>query len=66
VFGFSPEHESSKLGDVVSTEATTDQLRIEGETDTYVFRLFFNAFVRASLSPEDSTQLILRKAQSWD
>jgi transcriptional regulator with XRE-family HTH domain len=67
VFGFSPEHESSKLGDVVSTEATTDQLRIEGETDTYVFRLFFSAFVKASLSPEDSRDLIKRRAQqNWD
>jgi transcriptional regulator with XRE-family HTH domain len=63
VFGFSPEQETSKLGDVVSTEGVTDQLSIEGEeTDTYVFRLIFRAFVKAALSPEDSRELILRTA----
>jgi transcriptional regulator with XRE-family HTH domain len=63
VFGFSPEHESSKLGDVVSTEGVTDELRIEGESDTYMFRLIFNAFADASLSPEASRELILGKAR---
>jgi transcriptional regulator with XRE-family HTH domain len=68
VFGFSQEDETSKLGDVVSTEGVTDQLSIEGEeTDTYVFRLIFRAFVRAALSPEDSRELILRTVrQLWD
>jgi transcriptional regulator with XRE-family HTH domain len=65
VFGF-PEDESGKLGDVVSTEAVTDELRIEGETDTYVFRLIFDAFLRASLPPEDSRELILQTVrQHW-
>ena len=44
VFGFSPEHETSKLGDVVSTEGIESNIYIEGETDTYIFRLFFDAF----------------------
>ena len=60
LFGFSPERETSKLGDVVSTEGVTDHLSIEGETDTYQFRLTFRAFVRASLSPDDSRELILQ------
>ena len=68
VFGFSQEDETSKLGDVVSTEGVTDQLSIEGEeTDTYMFRLIFRAFAKAALSTEDSRELILRTArQLWD
>ncbi|HUC21300.1 MAG TPA: helix-turn-helix transcriptional regulator [Streptosporangiaceae bacterium] len=65
VFGFRPEGESGPLGDVVSTEGVTDELRIEGETDTYMFRLIFSAFVGASLSPEESSALILEKARLW-
>jgi transcriptional regulator with XRE-family HTH domain len=63
VFGFSPEQETSKLGDVVSAEGVTHQLSIEGETDTYLFRLIFRAFVMASLSPYDSRELILQTVQ---
>ena len=63
VFGFSPDDESGKLGDVVSTEGVTDELRIEGESDTYMFRLIFNAFADASLSPEESRELILENAR---
>ena len=65
VFGFSPEDESSKLGDVVSTEGVTDELYIEGESDTYIFRLIFDAFANAALSPEASRELILGKARFW-
>ena len=61
VFGF-----SSELGDVVHTEGVTDELRIEGEIDTYTFRLIFDAFVKASLAPEDSRELILQTVrQHW-
>lgn len=63
VLGFSPEHETSKLGDVVSTEGAEQNLYIEGETDTYIFRLFFGAFADASLSPDDSRELVLETAQ---
>ena len=62
-FRFSPEHETSKLGDVVTTESAEIQLYIEGESDTYIFRLFFDAFVAASLSPENSRDLILEIPQ---
>src|SRR5690348_18501712 len=60
VFGFSPEHETTRLGDVVSTESVENYFSIEGETDTYIFRLFFQAFVAASLSPDDSLERILQ------
>ena len=63
VFGFSSGGESGKLGDVVSFEGVTDELRIEGETDTYMFRLIFRAFVAASLSPDETRQLILQTAE---
>jgi transcriptional regulator with XRE-family HTH domain len=63
VFGFGLERETSKLSDVVSTEGVTHQLSIEGETDTYLFRLIFRAFVRAALSPDDSRELILQTVQ---
>lgn len=63
VFGFSAEDETGKLGDVVSTEGLTDNLQVEGETDTYVYRLFFQQLVEVSLSPDDSRQLILDTAQ---
>jgi transcriptional regulator with XRE-family HTH domain len=63
VFGFSTEHETSKLGDVVTTESAEIHLSIEGESDTYIFRLFFDAFVAASLSPDDSRELILETAR---
>jgi transcriptional regulator with XRE-family HTH domain len=61
VFGFGPE-----LSDVVSAEGVTSELRIEGEIDTYAFRLIFEAFVRASLPPQDSRELILQTVwQLW-
>lgn len=63
VLGFGPEDESGKLGDVVSTESIEQHLYIEGEIDTYIARLFFGAFVAASLSPDDSRELILKTAR---
>jgi len=67
VLGFSPEHEVDKLGDVVSTEGIEQHLYIEGETDTYIFRLFFRAFADASLSADDSRELILETARRvWE
>jgi transcriptional regulator with XRE-family HTH domain len=63
VLGFGLEHETSKLGDIVTTEGIESNLYIEGETDTYIFRLFYGAFADASLSPEDSRELVLETAQ---
>lgn len=50
---------AASLGDVVSTESLSTTLYIEGETDTYLYRLFFQAFAEASLSPAESRQLIV-------
>jgi hypothetical protein len=67
VFGFSPEHETSRLGDVVSTESVENYFSIEGETDTYTFRLFFLAFTAAALSPDNSRELILETTRRlWE
>jgi transcriptional regulator with XRE-family HTH domain len=63
VFEFSSEDESAKLGDVVSAESASDEFRIEGETDTYIFRLMFDALSAASLTPDDTRELILKTAQ---
>lgn len=66
VFGFSAQHETSKLGDVVTTESVKSELYIEGETETYEFRLFFDAFTEASLPAGQSRELILETArQQW-
>lgn len=67
VFGFSPEHETSKLGDVVTTEGIENHIYIQGETDTYTFRLFFRAFVNAALPPDRSGELVLETARAlWE
>jgi hypothetical protein len=58
-FGSPAMTEATSLGDVVSTENLNTELYIEGETDTHLYRLFFEAFVNASLSPAESRQLIV-------
>lgn len=63
IFGFSPMHETSKLGDVVSTESLKSELYVEGETETYSYRLFFQAVLKASLSPQASQHVILNTAE---
>jgi len=41
-------------------------LYVEGETDTFEFKLAFEHFVRDALGPEDSREFILRSArQLW-
>jgi hypothetical protein len=66
VFGFPAEDETAKLGDVVSIEGLTDNLVVEGEIDTYIYRLFFRTLVDASLSPDESRQRLLETAeQGW-
>jgi transcriptional regulator with XRE-family HTH domain len=67
LLGFGPEYETSKLGDVVTTEGIESNIYIEGETDTYTFRRFFGAFARASLAPSESRDLILETARRlWE
>jgi len=58
-FGSQWAAETASLGDVVSTESLNTELYVEGETDTYLYRLFFQALVKASLSRADSRHLIV-------
>jgi transcriptional regulator with XRE-family HTH domain len=58
-FGSRSAAETASLGDVVSTESLNTELYVEGETDTHLYRLFFQALVKASLSPADSRHLIV-------
>jgi transcriptional regulator with XRE-family HTH domain len=66
VFGFPAEDVTAKLGDVLVVEGMTGQLSVEGETDTdtYVYRLFFETLRKAALSPDESRALILRTTRS--
>jgi Domain of unknown function (DUF5753) len=58
-FGSRSAAETASLGDVVSTESLNTELYVEGETDTHLHRLFFQALVKASLSRADSRDLIV-------
>jgi hypothetical protein len=62
-FGTGTTSEAASLGDVVSTENLNTELYIEGETDTYLYRLFFQALIKASLSLPESRQLIVTTMQ---
>jgi hypothetical protein len=62
VFGFYAIDGTDRLGDVVSTESVGSYLYVEGETDTYLYRLFFQAMSDASLPPDDSRHLIVQTA----
>ena len=57
-FGSSSTTEAASLGDVVSTESLNTELHVEGETDTQLYRLFFQALTKASQSPAESRDLI--------
>jgi len=48
---------------VVDTEILSSALYLEGETDTYEFRLAFEHLAKESLPPAPSQDLILRAAQ---
>src|SRR5215469_4479826 len=64
VLGFSQHDETSALGDVVSTESQGDQgLFLEGETDTYIYRLIFQALADVALSADESRDLIMQTAE---
>ena len=63
VFGFSSEGDAGELGDVACTESLQSELYIEGEDDTYIYRLFYQAFARAALSPEESRSYVLATAE---
>lgn len=65
-FGSSSTTEAASLGDVVSTESLNTELHVEGETDTQLYRLFFQALTKASLSPAESRDLIFNTIErAW-
>jgi hypothetical protein len=61
-FGSQPTDQANELADVVSTEGVTSELYVEGESDTYLYRLVFQGLVNTSLSPEDSQYLVRQTA----
>jgi transcriptional regulator with XRE-family HTH domain len=62
IFGFSIDGDAS-LQDVVSTEQLRSGFILEGERDTYLHRLAFEALSRSAMSREASRELILRTAE---
>jgi transcriptional regulator with XRE-family HTH domain len=58
IFQFGKAHETV-LHDVVSLEHVTNELYVEGDTDTHQFRLAFDHLAEESLSPQESRELIL-------
>jgi transcriptional regulator with XRE-family HTH domain len=66
ILQFGRAHET-QLHDVVSTESLRNYLYVEGETDTYEFRLAFEHLAQESLGPKESREFILRLArQLWE
>lgn len=63
ILGFGALDETSKLGDVVSTESLKSELYVEGETDTYIYHQFFSAAADAALPPEASRRLLEETAE---
>lgn len=56
----------TQLHDVVSAEIVKSYLYVEGETDTFEFRIAFERLARDALGPEDSKEYILHSArQLW-
>jgi len=58
-FGSPGTPEAAVLADVVSTESLNAELYIDGETDTHLYRLFFEALAKAALPPAESKHFIL-------
>ncbi len=58
-FGSSDTPAAMYLGDVVSTESQKTELYVEGDADTYFYRVFFEALSEAALPPVESRDLIV-------
>jgi transcriptional regulator with XRE-family HTH domain len=66
IFQFGKAHETI-LHDVVGLEHLSDELYVEGDTDTHQFRLAFNHLAKECLSPSESRELILTtSSEVWD
>ena len=64
VFGFRDDNDAT-LRDVVITEQLRNSLTLEGERETYLHRIAFQALWDASLDPATSRALILEAAESY-
>jgi Domain of unknown function (DUF5753) len=63
LFRFGPE-DDAMLQDVVSTEHLRNVTSVEGERDTYLYRISFQMLADAALDPASSRELILETAES--
>jgi len=63
VFGFQDASDAAQ--DVVITEQLRNSVTLEGERETYLHRIAFQALSEASLDPAESRALILDTAQSY-
>jgi hypothetical protein len=58
-FGSAAETGAASLGDVVSTESLDVSHYVEGDVNTHLFQLFFDAVRKAALTPAKSRDLIV-------
>jgi transcriptional regulator with XRE-family HTH domain len=66
IFQFGKAH-AAALHDVVSLEHVSNELYVEGDTDTHQFTLAFDHLAGKSLSPEESRDFILTTStRVWD
>lgn len=66
IFQFGKAYETM-LHDVVGLEHLSNELYVEGDTDTHQFRLAFNHLAEESLSPSESRERILTTSrQLWN
>jgi len=63
IFGFG-EDSGAMPQDVVCTEQMRSSALLEGEQETYLHRIAFQALAEASLGPAESRALILETARS--
>ena len=64
IFGFRDDNDAT-LRDVVITEQLRNSLTLEGERETYLHRIAFQALWDASLDPATSRALIVEAAESY-
>jgi transcriptional regulator with XRE-family HTH domain len=64
IFRFGPDTEAIRQ-DVVSVEHLKMDFSVQGERETYLHRLAFQALARAALDPASSRELILETAESY-
>ncbi len=64
IFGFRDDSDAM-LHDVVITEQLRNSVTLEGERETYLHRIAFQALSEASLGPAESRALILDTAESY-